>query len=104
MARGLSLCMDSLPSLLTLRVGWGFGGAALQTLCGSSTSLIELQTGVGASLSDWGLTELVRVCPHIRSLTLGFANLTDSGGCISLLNHMNCIIRSSNSWFASFRS
>ena len=77
--QGLSHCVESLPSLLSLHVGWGFGGTALQTLCGCSTSLTELCTGLGASLSDWGLERVVRTCPHLRSLRLSFANVTDSG-------------------------
>ena len=60
-------------------MGWGFGGAAMQSLCSASAFLTELQTGVGAALSDWGLQQAVACCPHLRSLRLGFATITDRG-------------------------
>ena len=79
-ARGLQLAgMESLPSLYSLRVGWGFGGAAMLTLCSASAFLTELRTGVGAALSDWGLQQAATSCPHLRVLRLSFATVSDVG-------------------------
>ena len=80
--------LASLPSLLSLHVGWGFGGAALQTLCSASVHLTELRTSLGATLSDWGLQKAVTSCPHLRILRLSFATITDAGG--SVLHTVRC--------------
>ena len=68
-----------LPSLHSLSVGWGFGGAALQALASASVFLTELSTSVGAGVSDWLLACLARACPHLKALRLQFSTVTDSG-------------------------
>ena len=71
--------VGNLPSLHSLSIGWGFGGAAMQTLASASQFLTELSTGVGAEVSDWSLACLATACPHLQALRLQFATITDAG-------------------------
>ena len=67
------------PRLRSADLAWGWGGVAAAALLRGSRFLHSLELRCGASLSDWQLGQWAGACPHLRSVKLSFATVSDAG-------------------------
>ncbi|RZC82264.1 hypothetical protein C5167_045049 [Papaver somniferum] len=77
-------------SLEEVVFGWGFPFNSMETLGAAIKSLKAITVGLGASLGDYGLKLLPKLCPLLESIILNFQVISDDV-VINLLESVRCL-------------